>query len=252
MAAPFINSRLSERSEPSELDAEWNSDLIAQFVDDNRSQSYHHLAALRRNTAVQWNATARSTDEDRATYARPINQSIVPVRLGRSAVAHDESGSRLEDSRLRHRESMGRSLGPPMAIYSDDIVVSIEITVEDNNYFGRAANAVAGLQGVQERHISQRANSDGTTFMTELRKHPHRLLSSGPPCPIPHVRRRTIDEDCSICAISLATTPVESLVWCKGACGHNFHKACFEQWRAYSVRPLRCVYWYVNIVPVIL
>jgi hypothetical protein len=26
--------------------------------------------------------------------------------------------------------------------------------------------------------------------------------------------------------------PDEDLVWCKAACGQNFHKQCFEQWRA--------------------
>lgn len=66
------------------------------------------------------------------------------------------------------------------------------------------------------------------------------------PCPIEHVTRRSIlDEDCSICSTSLASGPIENLVWCKGACGNNFHKSCFDQWRLYAARPLRCVHWYV-------
>jgi len=35
----------------------------------------------------------------------------------------------------------------------------------------------------------------------------------------------------------------EELVWCKAACGQNFHKACFEQWRASKKGgPVTCVY----------
>lgn len=37
--------------------------------------------------------------------------------------------------------------------------------------------------------------------------------------------------------------PGEDLVWCKAACGQNFHRECFEQWkRSKNGRRVTCVY----------
>lgn len=69
------------------------------------------------------------------------------------------------------------------------------------------------------------------------------------PCPIKHVSRRSVqEEDCPICSTSLASGPMETLVWCKGACGNNFHKSCLDEWRMYAPRPLRCVHWFVYFI----
>ena len=41
--------------------------------------------------------------------------------------------------------------------------------------------------------------------------------------------RKPIEGECPICVFNME--PDEELVWCKAACGQNFHKVCFEQWR---------------------
>ncbi|TVY26491.1 hypothetical protein LHYA1_G005607 [Lachnellula hyalina] len=41
--------------------------------------------------------------------------------------------------------------------------------------------------------------------------------------------RKPIDGECPICVFDME--PGEDIVWCKAACGQNFHKDCFEQWR---------------------
>ncbi|TVY40942.1 hypothetical protein LSUB1_G003112 [Lachnellula subtilissima] len=41
--------------------------------------------------------------------------------------------------------------------------------------------------------------------------------------------RKPIDGECPICVFGME--PGEDIVWCKAACGQNFHKDCFEQWR---------------------
>ncbi|TVY38998.1 hypothetical protein LOCC1_G006873 [Lachnellula occidentalis] len=42
-------------------------------------------------------------------------------------------------------------------------------------------------------------------------------------------KRKPIDGECPICVFDME--PGEDIVWCKAACGQNFHKECFEQWR---------------------
>jgi hypothetical protein len=41
--------------------------------------------------------------------------------------------------------------------------------------------------------------------------------------------RKPVEGECPICVFDME--PDEELVWCKAACGQNFHKVCFEQWR---------------------
>ncbi|TID23669.1 hypothetical protein E2P81_ATG03237 [Venturia nashicola] len=79
-----------------------------------------------------------------------------------------------------------------------------------------------------------------TEDMTHIRSpSPHPIK----PCLIRHVTRRPLlNEDCSICYTNLASATVDDTVWCKGACGNNFHKSCFDEWRTYAPRPLRCVH----------
>lgn len=38
------------------------------------------------------------------------------------------------------------------------------------------------------------------------------------------------------------TDKSESIVWCKGACGNNIHKHCFEQWVRSKPGEVKCVY----------
>ncbi|TVY86831.1 hypothetical protein LAWI1_G005895 [Lachnellula willkommii] len=42
-------------------------------------------------------------------------------------------------------------------------------------------------------------------------------------------KRKPIEGECPICVFDME--PGEDIVWCKAACGQNFHKECFEQWR---------------------
>jgi hypothetical protein len=76
------------------------------------------------------------------------------------------------------------------------------------------------------------------------RKHSHPRAPS-PNCSIQHATRRSNDEECPICIQSLTNTSLDMMVWCKGSCGRNIHRACFETWREYADRPVRCVIWYV-------
>lgn len=43
------------------------------------------------------------------------------------------------------------------------------------------------------------------------------------------VSRKPIDGECPICVFDMEVG--EEIVWCKAACGQNFHRECFEQWR---------------------
>ncbi|KAI9645107.1 hypothetical protein NHQ30_005841 [Ciborinia camelliae] len=54
-------------------------------------------------------------------------------------------------------------------------------------------------------------------------------------------KRKPIEGDCPICVFDMK--PGEEIVWCKAACGQNFHKECFDQWKASKRGALvTCVY----------
>lgn len=55
-------------------------------------------------------------------------------------------------------------------------------------------------------------------------------------------KRKPIEGECPICVFDMDPA-TEEIVWCKAACGQNFHKDCFAQWKA-SKRggPVTCVY----------
>ncbi|CAG8953943.1 hypothetical protein HYFRA_00010904 [Hymenoscyphus fraxineus] len=54
-------------------------------------------------------------------------------------------------------------------------------------------------------------------------------------------KRKPIDGECPICVFSMEAD--EDLVWCKAACGQNFHKECLEQWkRSKHGGQVTCVY----------
>jgi hypothetical protein len=55
------------------------------------------------------------------------------------------------------------------------------------------------------------------------------------------VIRKPIEGDCPICVFEMK--PDEDMVWCMAACGQNFHRRCFEQWRQSKMGGLvTCVY----------
>jgi hypothetical protein len=55
------------------------------------------------------------------------------------------------------------------------------------------------------------------------------------------VVRKPVDGECPICVFDME--PGEEIVWCKAACGQNFHKECFEQWRRSKMGGrVTCVY----------
>jgi len=39
-----------------------------------------------------------------------------------------------------------------------------------------------------------------------------------------------------------ASDKLEDILWCKGACGQNIHRHCFEQWARNKPGPVKCVY----------
>jgi hypothetical protein len=54
-------------------------------------------------------------------------------------------------------------------------------------------------------------------------------------------KRKPIDGDCPICVFEMSAD--EDLVWCKAACGQNFHAECFAQWKRSRVgQRVTCVY----------
>lgn len=44
-------------------------------------------------------------------------------------------------------------------------------------------------------------------------------------------RRHPVEGDCAICCEDL-NAEAEEVVWCRGTCGNNLHKSCFQQWAA--------------------
>ncbi|KAF2469080.1 uncharacterized protein BDR25DRAFT_343888, partial [Lindgomyces ingoldianus] len=71
--------------------------------------------------------------------------------------------------------------------------------------------------------------------------------SSSRTCRGNHVRRRTIDEECTICQADepMSLQPLNHLVWCKAQCGRSVHKDCFESWRSENLvqrRGIKCVH----------
>ncbi|KAF2840819.1 hypothetical protein M501DRAFT_917550, partial [Patellaria atrata CBS 101060] len=60
------------------------------------------------------------------------------------------------------------------------------------------------------------------------------IFSRAPPIPSPESqtddgKRKPLEDDCPICCEEFQPDK-EEIVYCKGACGNNIHKGCFEQW----------------------
>ncbi|RFU25433.1 hypothetical protein B7463_g10913, partial [Scytalidium lignicola] len=54
--------------------------------------------------------------------------------------------------------------------------------------------------------------------------------------------RKPIEGDCPICMMDLEPNMADAIVWCKGACGNNVHKHCFQQWAKTKSGDVKCVY----------
>jgi hypothetical protein len=59
--------------------------------------------------------------------------------------------------------------------------------------------------------------------------------------PTEEVIRKPVEAECPICVFAME--PGENIVWCRAACGQNFHQECFEQWRKSKMGGrVTCVY----------
>jgi hypothetical protein len=52
--------------------------------------------------------------------------------------------------------------------------------------------------------------------------------------------RKPIEGDCPVCVMEFEAQ--DDVIWCKGACGNNVHRQCFEQWAKSKPGETRCVY----------
>lgn len=61
------------------------------------------------------------------------------------------------------------------------------------------------------------------------------IFEKAPPIESPETtsndkNRKTVEGDCPICFMELEEEGKEEVVWCRAACGQNFHKECFHTW----------------------
>ncbi|KFA72294.1 hypothetical protein S40288_02416 [Stachybotrys chartarum IBT 40288] len=60
------------------------------------------------------------------------------------------------------------------------------------------------------------------------------IFAAAPPIIVPeeveHRNRKEIEGDCPICFSELDAESPDSIVWCRAACGQNFHSECFRIW----------------------
>ncbi|EYE97855.1 RING finger protein [Aspergillus ruber CBS 135680] len=55
-------------------------------------------------------------------------------------------------------------------------------------------------------------------------------------------KRKPIEGDCPVCFMEFEPDK-EDIVWCRGSCGNNIHKVCFDKWAATQrEHGVRCVY----------
>ena len=55
--------------------------------------------------------------------------------------------------------------------------------------------------------------------------------------------RKSIEGDCPVCVMEFVESDKpEDILWCKGACGQNIHRTCFEQWAKSKPGPVKCVF----------
>lgn len=65
------------------------------------------------------------------------------------------------------------------------------------------------------------------------------ILASAPPIPVSGApdptegtkdKRKKVEGDCPICFMDLLVDGKDTVVWCRAACGQNFHTDCFQTW----------------------
>jgi hypothetical protein len=55
--------------------------------------------------------------------------------------------------------------------------------------------------------------------------------------------RKLVEGDCPVCVMEFdESDKPEDILWCKGACGQNIHRTCFEQWARSKPGQVKCVY----------
>jgi len=55
--------------------------------------------------------------------------------------------------------------------------------------------------------------------------------------------RKPIEGDCPVCVMEFdESDKPDDILWCKGACGQNIHRTCFEQWARSKPGQVKCVY----------
>jgi hypothetical protein len=55
--------------------------------------------------------------------------------------------------------------------------------------------------------------------------------------------RKPIEGDCPVCVMEFdESDKPEDTLWCKGACGQNIHRTCFEQWAKSKPGQVKCVF----------
>ncbi|KAG4437638.1 hypothetical protein IFR05_006899 [Cadophora sp. M221] len=55
--------------------------------------------------------------------------------------------------------------------------------------------------------------------------------------------RKPVEGDCPVCVMEFdESDKSDDILWCKGACGNNIHRHCFEQWARSKPGPVKCVY----------
>jgi hypothetical protein len=55
--------------------------------------------------------------------------------------------------------------------------------------------------------------------------------------------RKPVEGDCPVCVMEFdESDKPEDILWCKGACGQNIHRTCFEQWARSKPGQVKCVY----------
>jgi hypothetical protein len=230
MAAPsrFANGSATRPSSPS--DPTWATDLRNRLS---------NTAIFQRQTRAE-HADSSITPLSLSTpQLRPIPPPNSPIAIRDRHTSHPPRHNRTFRSLKSSRQA---SLSRQITVNKIKVHVTIEVITED----------------CDKTHQSPEFHAEISTSPRSSKRRPRLQIryarSPSPvpvkPCPIAHVARRSVqDEDCSICSTSLALEPVENLVWCKGACGNNFHKSCFDVWREYAARPVRCVHWYVMSFP---
>lgn len=129
----------------------------------------------------------------------------------------------------------------PKASWANDLIARLTHIWKENSHNPLKPTCLSS------RPICKEPPTPPNTAVSTSPRHitPNPYKTTAPTCTIKHATRRPQTEECPICTESLLDIPVEELVWCKGSCGRNIHRDCFELWKQYSERVVRCVIWFV-------